>query len=168
MNPVLDWRELAPPPEMHSCDCAYCEEVGEWQPVAWPSLIPCAVDGVTHVTDRFLMIKAEEAPIPDGYEGPILKGPDLALDEWRASPVTDQPAEGIPFRWQVIKATEMTGWRLRLLDHPDDASDHTKRAVGVVTATGDHIGWAMSTKDRVDDSRSDRFTRDYTELDGGV
>lgn len=164
MTTFLDWRELAPPPEIHSCDCDFCEENGEWQPINRPSLIRCTVDGAAYISDRFMMLKAYAAPIPVDYEGATLGGPDFDRDDYRAASVLDQPAEGMAFRWHVVKAVEMTGWRLRLLAHPEDATDHAKLAVGVVNAEGEHIGWAMSVKERVDDERNERFTRDYTEV----
>ena len=137
---ILDWRELAPAPVPHNCNCENCDLVGEDEPIDWPVLVTVGKD---YVTDRYMMIRAELAPVPDGYEGPAMEGPPDVAHRW-TEPVSDKPADIALFRQQTALAMALTGWRLMLLDHPAKATDAARRRVGIVTADGEHIGWAIA------------------------
>lgn len=162
----LDWRELAPPQETHSCDCGYCEMGGEPELAQWPFLVTFDLDGVRYVTDRYFAVRANLAPVPDGYEGPTQH-----IDQAPAGPLAGTPplrtqARGLHFRWQVMRAVEAMGWQLRLLDHPEDATEAQQRLVAVFAADNEtHIGWAMSAKRQDDDYWSSTFTREYGDDD---
>lgn len=157
---VLDWRELAPPQETHWCDCDRCDEQGGPEPVDWPLLAPI---GTEYVTDRYLAIRADLAPIPDDYEGQVLEhGPDSIPDRWRCA-VTDQAPTGTHFRWQTIKALEITGWRLRVPAHADADTYPAPFLHAVIDSSGEQIGWAMSVKSVVTNPSVFGHTRPYEE-----
>lgn len=141
---TFDWRTLAPPQDTHDCDCEFCDRGGELHPVEWPVLVPMLIGGVEYVTDRFMVLRADLAPIPDGYVGPVLDLGERAPSGFLLAPPTDIPATDLTFRPEYVAAVETVGARLVLLDHGLDASSMTKRAAGIVTASGELVGWAMA------------------------
>lgn len=155
---LFDWRDIAPPPEIHSCECRHCDMGGELEETEWPMLVTFAVAGTEYVTDRYLAARADLAPVPEGYEGPVHAATTPA--KFLTTPATDEPANGMHFRWHTIKAIESTGWRLRILAHPDGATEHTRLQVGVVDANGELIGCAIAAKQGDDDEWG---TREYVE-----
>lgn len=158
---ILDWRELASPPEQHVCDCGYCEMVGEPEPVQWPTLVPVPGEP-EYVTDRYLAIHADLAPVPEGYEGPVLSGGPKIPDSWHGE-VLDQPPLGLHFRWQTMLAVERMGWRLRLLANETRAWNERVTLVAVVSADGQHIGWTAAQKPADDAWGLGNTTREYVE-----
>lgn len=148
MGDLLDWRALAPDPEPHACGCDLCPHDGALEPIAWPQLTRTTIEHVPAITERFMVVMAARAPIPDGYEGEVLDGPPIMRAAFLRAPVTDQPATGMYFRWQIIKAMDLTGWRLRLLDGTG-LSEHHRRVVSIVDAGGVRVGWAMSSSEPV-------------------
>lgn len=153
MTGVLDWRELAPPQGIHCCDCDRCDDVGELEPILWPLLVTMTVDGVDYVTDRYVMIRADLAPVPDGYEGPVLGPTAPPTRAFIAATVTDQTADGLTFPASTLAAIRAGGWRLRLLTPYVSVSRKPSPAVAIVTDEGEHVGWAMSSHGPA----SDRF-----------
>jgi hypothetical protein len=141
---VLDWRQLVDEPEIHACGCPHCPVDGELEPIAWPALFTTLANNVPHVTDRWVSIRADRAPIPDGYEGPVDDTASLRPAFTRAT-ATDQPATDLRFWPSTLKALELTGWRLRLLVHRDDAPRLAKRVVAVVDERGEQIGLTLAT-----------------------
>jgi hypothetical protein len=145
-DPVtLDWRKLVDEPELHSCGCDHCPVNGNFEPTFWPTLVATSVDLISHVTDRWMAVRTELAPIPDGYEGEVQDGPPLRAAFFRAQ-ITDMSPTGLRFRPATLKALELTGWRLRLAEHAADASPATTRACAIIDAEGRPIGWAMSQR----------------------
>lgn len=165
-NALLNWRDLAPPQEIHGCDCGCCEMGGELEAIEWPMLVTFDLDGARYVTDRYLAVREDFAPVPEGYEGAVQHietAPDGPAAG--ATPLRTQ-ARGVHFRWHVMKAVESTGWQLRLLDHPADATARARLLVAVFAADNEtHIGWAMSAKTPTDDDWSSNFTREYGDDD---
>lgn len=143
---ILDWRELAEAPEPHFCDCSYCEMEGELEEIDWPTLVTTKRGDVEYVTDRYMMVRAERAPVPDDYEGSALPGPVDLGDRWQELP-TDRPADDLTFRRSIRLALSLTKWRLVHLDHAADASVITRKRVGVLDERGEHIGWAIASKE---------------------
>lgn len=162
---ALDWRELAPAPEIHDCDCNYCDSNGLLEEIKWPSLVTCTVEGVPFVTDRYLMVRADLAPVPDGYEG-VVTPMQNDLDETflGPAPLTRQ-AYGVHFRWSVMKAIDLMGWQLRYLDYPDDAKRPLKFAV-FAQDNATQIGVAMSAREPVDSDWGNEQTREYGDTEG--
>lgn len=162
---VVRWSELAPAPEIHSCDCDYCEVNGELDPIKWPTLVRITINGVEYVSDRHFAIRADLAPIPDDYPGPALTGPTIAPDNgvFSGAAVTSEPPNGVPVLWSTMNALRMTQCVLRVFEHPDTASDHARRSLAIVTATGEHVGWAMASKAPNYDYYEDSCTWDYSD-----
>lgn len=163
MAEVLDWRALAPDPDPHACGCDLCPHDGGLEPQYWWPLTTTSVEYVPAVTDGYLLVQAALAPVPEGYEGEVREGPHRMRTAYLKTPATAQPATGLHFRWPTMKAIELTGWRLRLLDHPADATKHTRRMVAVVNAEGSVIGWAISSDPVEEDAFTLVATREYVE-----
>jgi hypothetical protein len=154
-GPILDWRDLAPEPEWHECDCRFCDMGGDQEPIEWPLLIVADGDGVNYVTDRFMMIRADLAPIPEGYKGVVLPDRPNASDLLASlAGISTEPPVGRHFRWSTLKALELTGWDLRLLQGSD-------KRVAVVDREGLPIGVAIASSHECDDVRAKGFTRPY-------
>lgn len=163
---VLDWRELAPPQQTHECDCSYCQEKGELEPVQWPLLVTFDLDGVSYVSDGLMAIRADLAPVPDGYEGTVRAVKNAPPGPAKGAAPLRTQAYGVHFRWHVMKAIDATGWQLRLLDHPEDAPDNERFLHAVFAADNTtHIGWAMAAREPQDDYWSESFTREYGDDD---
>ena len=154
-QPVLDWRELAPEPEWHSCECRFCDMDGEREPQEWPLLVVADGDGVDYVTDRYLMVRADHAPIPEGYEGVVAPERPNASDLLSSliGISTERPV-GQHFRWSTLKALDLTGWDLRVLRGSD-------RRVAVVDREGLPIGVTIASKREHADEWDKEFTRPY-------
>lgn len=144
---TFDWRTIAPPQDTHDCDCEFCDQQGELLPVAWPVLVRMVINDVEYITDRYTAIRADLAPIPDGYLGPVM-GPEAREPSgFIVAPPTDTPADSLTFRTATARGVEAIGARLVLLEHHPDASAMTKRAAGIVDASGELVGWAMALSD---------------------
>ena len=144
-NAVLDWRNLADVPQVHECDCRYCEMGGDDEPVNWPDLVTAKRGDTAYVSDRFMMVRADRAPIPEGYEGLVISQ-CVDLGSGWAEPVTSRPADDLFFRRSIRVAMNLTNWHLVHLDHPSGAALNNRARVGVLDEKGDHIGWAMSSR----------------------
>lgn len=158
MTGVLDWRELAPPQDAHWCDCEHCDLKGALEPIEWLLLVPMDVDGVDYVTDRFMMVRADLAPIPNDYEGHVHPPSVPPARGFIDAAVTTTPADGLLFPRHVLKGVRLGGWRLRLLAPYMEARSENKArastpAVAVVTTAGEHVGWAMSSRGPESDAR---------------
>lgn len=152
---ILDWRDLAPEPEWHECDCRYCDMGGDQEPTEWPLLLIADGDGVDYVTDRFMMIRADLAPVPDNYEGVVVASRPNCSDLLAslAGISTERPV-GQHFRWSTLKALELTGWDLRLLHGSD-------KRVAVVDREGLPIGVTAVSSHECNDVWDKDFTRPY-------
>ena len=156
---ILDWRDLAPAPERHECDCRFCDMGGDDEPIKWPMLVIADGDGVEYVSDRFMMIRADLAPVPDGYEGDVMgrepegraKASGLVAS---LAGVSNERPTGEHFRWSTLKALELTGWDLRVLRGTD-------KRVAIVDRDGLPIGVTIVASRVIDDYWSDDFTRIY-------
>lgn len=128
---------------------------GGQEPPEWPSLVVADGDGLDYVTDRFLMIRADLAPVPDDYEGVVIPGRPNASDLLAslAGISTERPV-GRHFHWSTLKALELTGWDLRVLHGSD-------KRVAVVDRTGLPIGVAIATAERGDGWDNKDVTRTY-------
>lgn len=158
---ALDWRDLAPEPAWHECDCRFCELDGDQEPIQWPLLVRAEVrDGEyvgEYVTDRFLMVRADLAPIPDEYEATTPQVANATNLLCSLAAVTDEPPHGSQhFRWSTLKALALTGWDLRLIEGSD-------KRVAVVDAEGNPIGVTIAATRTCDDERSPDFTRPYSD-----
>lgn len=151
---TFDWRTLASEPAIHDCDCGYCDMGGEPEEKEWPALVKVTVNGADYVTDRMLALRADIAPVPDGYEGAVIKGPRDT--DWETT--FGESAEGLVFRASVLQVIESQGWRLRLLVTGGEVQGGRK--VAVVDADDAHIGWAVSCREN-DDYYSESFARRY-------
>lgn len=147
---ILDWNAILPEPIVHECNCGNCDHVGELEDVDAPLLLTMVVAGVSYVTDRFLAIRADLAPIPDGYEGPTQGPIERHVSGFMASRVTAQTPDNPRLRQPTVKALEQTGWKLRVLTHADDVSEVQRRTLAVVTPEGEHIGWAIAQREAGD------------------
>lgn len=134
---VLDWAITVPPPEIHACDCGYCEMNGDLEDPVWPMLAKAEQDGTEYVTDRYLMVRADLAPVPDTYPGKV--GQTIKITTPMVpNEATDAPANGMRFREPTIEAIKECGWRLRLIDGME-------KRVAVIDRSGSVIGVAIST-----------------------
>lgn len=140
MSETFDWRTLAPEPTSHSCDCEYCDHNGELDPILWPALRTYSHSDVDYVTDGYLALRADLAPVPDGYEGPLLPAGPLTND-WMDAWVTASPATGAVLRQSTLGAIEQLGGRLRCTTWPPKK---TGSQVLAITVEGRHVGWAIS------------------------
>ncbi|NGZ99419.1 hypothetical protein G5V59_00340 [Nocardioides sp. W3-2-3] len=102
---VLDWRALVDEPEIHDCGCERCPDNGRPDAVEWFPLVRTTVDLTPRVSDRWLLINARHAPIPDQYEGEIYDCAPLHPPYLRL-PVLDAPATGHRFEPRTLKALE--------------------------------------------------------------
>lgn len=158
---MLDWRDLVPEPEWHYCDCRFCDQDGEQEPTQWPLLVRAEVrDGEfvgEYVADRFLMVRADLAPIPHEYEATHPQVANATNLLCSLAGVTDERPPGSQhFRWSTLKALALTGWDLRVIEGSD-------KRVAVVDAEGDPIGVTIAATRICDDERSADFTRPYAE-----
>lgn len=153
---TLDWRDLAPEPDIHECDCSHCDMGGDLEPIKWPTLVVARDGDAVYVTDRYLLVEAAVAPVPDGYEGPVFdKGTDAASLVACLDAVTDEPATGLSFQWSTLKAVETMGWRLRHIAGSDKrvAVVADGRPIGVTIAQTERDGlWGPSARPYVEAS----------------
>lgn len=141
---TLDWRDIAPEPELHSCDCEHCHLTGEPEDVDPAFLLVMDVDGEQYVTDRFMAIKIDRAPLPEHYGGPMLPPIEKRRVGFMADEVSGTPANRHRFRDSITKALLLTGWTVWELDTPPTADDRDRRAVAIMDAEDNHIGWAIA------------------------
>lgn len=152
---VLDWRALAPKPERHDCDCRFCDMAGYPEPTEWPLLVIADRDGVDYVTDRYMMIRADLAPVPADYEGGVLHDrPNVSNLLASLAGVSSERPVGQHFRWSTLKALGLTGWDLRVLTG-------VARHVAVVDRAGLPIGVAIASSRECDDAWDKDSTRPY-------
>lgn len=158
---TLDWRDLAPEPEWHECDCRFCDLGGDQEPVQWPLLVRAEVrEGEfvgEYVTDRFLMVRADLAPIPNEYEATTPQVANATKLLCSLAAVTDEPPHGSQhFRWSTLKALALTGWDLRVIQNSD-------KRVAVVDGGGVPIGVTIIASRTCDDLGRADFTRPYSD-----
>lgn len=154
---VLDWRDLAPEPEWHECDCRFCDMSGDQEPIRWPLLVTAQADGVEYVTDRYLLVPADRAPVPADYES-VIQGIANASELVEALADTSdlKPTANQHFRQSTLKALALTGWDLRLIAGSD-------KRVAVIDEDGTPIGITIAATHTCDDESSADFTRPYVE-----
>lgn len=154
---VLDWRDLAPEPEWHECDCRFCDMGGDQEPIRWPLLVTAQAGGVEYVTDRYLMVRADRAPVPADYES-LIPTPANATDLVDSlADVSDfRPAPDQHFRQSTLKALSLTGWDLRLIRG-------SEKRVAVVDEEGDPIGVTITATHVCEDESSADLTRPYAD-----
>jgi hypothetical protein len=159
---ILDWRHLAPEPQRHECDCRFCDLAGDDEPLEFPTLVIADGDGVDYVTDRYLMVRGDLAPVPDGYEGQVItQRPDASGLLASLAGISNRHPVGFHFRWSILKALDLTGWDLRLINGKTDPA--TGQRVAVVDQDGLPIGVAISVSEsrRIDNEWSKDFSCEY-------
>lgn len=154
---VLDWRDLAPEPEWHECDCRFCDLGGDQEPIQWPLLVTAQAEGVEYVTDRYLMVRADRAPVPTGYEAIVPTSANATDLVSSLADVSDfRPAPDQHFRQSTLKALALTGWDLRLIKS-------SEKRVAVVDEQAVPIGVTIIATHTCEDERSVDFTRPYAD-----
>lgn len=137
-TPRLDWREIVEQeePVVHLCNCEHCDYVGEEEPGWWPSLTRMSVDGVDYVTDRYLAVRADLAPIPESYEGEVMETVLRKRSGFMAAAVLDVVVPPSAATYMTTRALSLTGWTLSRLAGEE-------KALAVLSGDGEHIGWSM-------------------------
>lgn len=137
---VVDWRDFEEPQQAHVCDCEHCDLVGEPLGQRFRLLYVIRMGAVEYVTDKYLALRSDLAPVADDYEGGCLADPSV-MDPWPIHPLGGAPDPDTLFLWHIAKTCRDRGWQLRKTAGTE-LRDTYRWAIQ--TGAGEHIGWAMS------------------------
>jgi hypothetical protein len=147
---TLDWSKVHAPQETHACNCPHCDltvEPVEMQPL----VVGLADDASRHVTNRFVLIREDLAPVPPNYEGTLITGqPNTTSLAALMTRPTLGPPTGLAFHSSVLRVLELTGWDLRLVTGEEGV---TRPKVVVVDTAGTPVGVATTTDPAAFDAR---------------